>query len=91
MVGAARKAGQVAANTANIVGVELLAAAQGIDFRRPLTSSAKLEAVHTAIRARAARLETDRFMAGDMQAAAALAGDGALPELDAVRRTVWDR
>ena len=38
-------------NTATIVAIELLAAAQGLDFRRPLVSSPRLQEVHQAIRA----------------------------------------
>src|SRR5207237_4907575 len=49
---AARRLTAMNANTANILGVELLAAAEGIEFRRPLQSSAALEAAHAALRQR---------------------------------------
>src|SRR4029434_5799027 len=39
---AARRLGPMAANTARIVAIELLAAAQGVDLRRPLVTSAPL-------------------------------------------------
>ena len=44
---------QALANAERVVAIELLAAAQGIDFLRPLESSPTLEAAHRAIRARA--------------------------------------
>jgi len=78
--GAARKAGQVARNAASIIAIELLCAAQGLDFRRPLTASASLEALHAAIRARAAHLDADRYMATDLAALTEAVLDGALGE-----------
>lgn len=74
--GAARKAGEIARNAAVTVGIELMAGAQGLDLRRPLKTSAALEAVFTAIRTRVARLEADRYMAGDLEAMAAGVLDG---------------
>ena len=51
-VWAARKAAQALENAERVVAIELLAAAQGIDFLRPLESSPPLEVAHRAIRAR---------------------------------------
>ena len=48
---AARRLGPMTDNAAAVIGIELLAAAQGIDFHRPARSSAALEEVHAAIRA----------------------------------------
>ena len=76
--GAARKAGQVARNAAAIIAVELLCAAQGLDFRRPLAASAPLESLHGAIRARAAHLDADRYMATDLAALTQAVLDGGL-------------
>src|SRR5207302_10942609 len=45
---AARKARTIARNAAGVVAVELIAAAQGIDYHTPLSTSAKLQAVHAA-------------------------------------------
>lgn len=84
--GAARKAGQVARNSAVTIGIELMAAAQGIDLRRPLKSSAPLEAVFAAVRGRVAKLESDRYMANDLEAMKASVLDGAFgPETG-----LWD-
>ncbi len=72
----ARKAATIARNAAGIVGVELIAAAQGVDYHAPLQTSAKLQAVHAKVRALSPRLESDRYWADEMAAlqAAVLAG-----------------
>ena len=51
----ARKAASIARNAAGIVAVELIAAAQGVDYHAPLKTSAKLQAVHAKVRAASAR------------------------------------
>ena len=65
---AARKAGRIAKNVAGVVGVELLAAAQGIDFHLPLKTSAPLQKVHAGIRAKAAFWDQDRYFADELAA-----------------------
>lgn len=65
---AARKAGRIARNAAGVIGVELLSAAQGIDFHAPLKTSEPLQEIHRLIRARAAIWEQDRFFAEDLNA-----------------------
>ena len=62
----------------NVVGIELLAAAQGCDFHAPLTSSAPLERVRATLRARVPHLDDDRYLAPDIAAAADLVRSGAL-------------
>jgi histidine ammonia-lyase len=66
---AARRLGAMVENAAGIVGIELLAAAQGIDFHRPARSSASLEHVHTSIRSEVAHYAADRYFAPDIEAA----------------------
>ena len=66
---AARRLGAMNANTAAILSIELLAAAEGIEFSRPLKSSEKLEAAHGIIRARVPRFERDRYFAPPIAAA----------------------
>jgi histidine ammonia-lyase len=73
---AARRLADMADNTAGIVAIELLAAAQGIDFRRPKRSSAPLESAHALIRTAAPHLDNDRFFAPDIEAAKALVKAG---------------
>jgi histidine ammonia-lyase len=73
---AARKAVAIAKNVAGIVAVELIAAAQGVDYHAPLKTSAKLRPLHARVREISARLESDRYWADEMAAlqAAVLAG-----------------
>jgi histidine ammonia-lyase len=66
---AARRLGPMVDNAAAIVGVELLAAAQGIDFHRPARSSSSLEKVHADIRAEVAHYAADRYFSPDIEAA----------------------
>ncbi|HQR69490.1 MAG TPA: histidine ammonia-lyase [Burkholderiaceae bacterium] len=75
---AARRLHEMATNTANIVGIELLAAAQGIDFHRPLATSPRLAAAHAILRARVPFYEVDRILAPDIAAASELVASGAL-------------
>ena len=72
----ARKAAAVARNAAGVVAVELISAAQGIDYHQPLATSAPLQEVHAAVRAISPRLEADRYWADEMAAlqSAILAG-----------------
>lgn len=68
-------------NTAHILGIELLAAAQGIDFLRPLTSSPALEAVHALLREKCPPVESDRLLAPDIDRATRLVTDGSLSRI----------
>jgi histidine ammonia-lyase len=73
---AAHKAAQVVANTRRVLAVELVAAAEALEFRRPLQSSPALEAVHALLRGRVPARERDRVVGPDIEAAAALVGSG---------------
>ena len=64
---AARRLGDMCFNTAVVVGIEAMAAAQGIDFNRPLQSSAIMEAELRTLREKVAFLERDRLMAPDVE------------------------
>jgi histidine ammonia-lyase len=66
---AGRRLDDMAHNTAVIVGIELMAAAQGIDFHRPLKSSPHLEHVHEQLRHSVPFFDADRFFAPDIEAA----------------------
>ena len=70
--------GRMVDNLNVILGVEAICAAQGVDFRAPLHTSAPLRAVVARLRQDVATLGDDRFLAPDLAAAAALAGSGAL-------------
>jgi histidine ammonia-lyase len=89
---AARRLQPMLQNTAFIIGIELLAAAQGIEFLRPLQSSAALEGVLRQVRGVSAAMMRDRSLAPDIEAMRALvvsgeigrASEGAIPQLHAV-------
>jgi histidine ammonia-lyase len=65
----ARRLGRMVDNAAGVIGIELLAAAQGIDFHRPARSSASLEQVHAAIRGDVPYYAVDRYFSPDIRAA----------------------
>jgi histidine ammonia-lyase len=75
--GARRLLAMVEAATA-VIGIELLAAAQGCDFHAPLKSSAALEAVRAVLRKRVPHLSDDRHFHPDMEIANAMVRSGAL-------------
>jgi len=75
---AARRLQAMISNTAHILGIELLAAAQGIEFLRPMKSSAALEQAHALLRQQVPALSQDRYLAPDIAHAAALVRNGAL-------------
>jgi histidine ammonia-lyase len=73
---AARRLSDMSANSAGIVAIELLAAAQGVDFRAPLRTSPLLQEAHALIRSRVAFYDHDRYFAPDIGAAQALVEAG---------------
>jgi len=76
----ARRLMPMAANAANVIGIELLAAVQGCDFHAPMKSSERLERARTLLRAKVPHLGDDRHMAPDMAQATALVASGALAQ-----------
>ncbi len=78
---AARRLQPMIANTAHILGIELLAAAQGIEFLRPMQSSAPIEAAHALLRTQCPSIERDRYLAPEIERATALVTDGRLARL----------
>jgi len=77
---AARRLSRMNANLTNILGIELLCAAQGVEFRTPLKTSPSLARVVTALRASVPRLESDRFLAEDIAIAAELVDTGVIAD-----------
>ena len=75
---AARRLQPMISNVAYILGIEWMASAQAIDFLRPMTSSAPLEQAHAILRAASPTVAVDRYLAPDIEAAAALVRNGAL-------------
>jgi histidine ammonia-lyase len=75
---AARKLGDIAANTANILAIELLAAAQGVDLRAPFETSPKLRDVMREVRSRVPHYDIDRYLAPDIAAISTAVRDGVI-------------
>jgi histidine ammonia-lyase len=90
---AARRLQPMLRNTEYIVAIELLAAAQGIEFLRPLSSSPVLEGVLQLVREASPAMMLDRSLAPDMervhqlvaQGRIGLVGEAQISELSALR------
>ncbi|ODU09845.1 MAG: histidine ammonia-lyase [Rubrivivax sp. SCN 71-131] len=78
---AARRLQPMIANVRRILAIEWLAAAQGIEFLRPLQSSAVLEQAHALLRGFSPAMMQDRSLAADIEAAAARIDGGAMSAL----------
>ena len=76
----ALKLRQIVEHAERIVGIELMCAAQGLEFRRPLKSGGQVERAYQAVRAVVARLEQDRVLATDIDALAGAVRAGAFDE-----------
>ncbi len=77
----ALKLRQIVDNVEWILAIELLCAAQGLDFRKPLRPARKLQQAHTTIRAEIAHLEEDREPHPDIRALARMIRTGAFDAL----------
>jgi histidine ammonia-lyase len=73
---AARRLTEMSRNAAVVVAIELLAAAQGVDLRKPLETSPKLRSALGEIRARSAFLDRDRYIAPEIDAVTELVLSG---------------
>lgn len=78
---AARRLLPMTENALSILAIELLAACQGIDFRRPLTTSPLLEKAHHLIREQVPFYEQDRYFAPDISAVRNIIQTRALQEV----------
>ncbi len=74
--GAALRLAEMADNLAGILAIELLAAAQALEFHRPLRSSPPLEAAHALVRGVVRPWDRDRLMAPDIAAVKQLVEQG---------------
>ncbi|UYV38620.1 histidine ammonia-lyase [Rhodobacteraceae bacterium D3-12] len=77
---AARRLHRMNANLARIIGVEALCAAQGVEFRAPLRTSAALRGVMARLRAEVPAIVEDRYLAPDIESAAGLVAGGGLTQ-----------
>ncbi|HEY4238274.1 MAG TPA: histidine ammonia-lyase [Kofleriaceae bacterium] len=75
---AALKLATIHDHVRTVLAIEILCAAQGLDLRRPLRTTAPLEAVHAVLRARVPAMMQDRPLAPDIAAIRALVDDGSL-------------
>ncbi len=75
-MGAAWKARRVVANLERILAIELMCAAQGIDFRAPLKAASAVMTAHAAIRKSVEPLKRDRVLSGDIEALAGMVSNG---------------
>ena len=73
---AALKFRQIADNAEQVLAIELLCAAQGIDYRQPLKPARRVGAAHAAVRALVRPLTDDRVLAPDIQSLANAIRDG---------------
>ena len=64
---AGRRLHDMLENVAAVVAIELMAAAQGLEFHRPKTSSPRLEEALQQVRAVSPAYETDRSLSGDIE------------------------
>jgi histidine ammonia-lyase len=74
----ALKLRQIVENAERVLGIELMCAAQALEFRRPLKSSDRIEEAHDAIRTIVPRLQRDRVLAPDIAAMAEAVRGGKL-------------
>jgi histidine ammonia-lyase len=81
----ARRLRRMNENLSVIIGVELLCAAQGVEFRAPLATSPSLQRLLATVRAAVPPLGEDRYMAGDLAAAAALVREGHVARVCGIR------
>ncbi len=77
----ARRLGPMLDNSSHIIGIELLTAAQGIEFLRPLRSSDALEQVHALLRETCPAMPTDHYLAPSIEAATTLVSGDALAQM----------
>jgi len=75
---AARQSREILENVRHVLAIELLAAAQGIDFLHPLTPGVGTAAVHSAIRRAVPHLDEDRVPAPDIRRVCQMIADGTL-------------
>jgi histidine ammonia-lyase len=74
------KAWQVLANAERVLGIELLAGAQAVEFLAPLQPGAGVRAARQFVRSLSPRLRDDRPLSSDIEVVAAAIGDGSLVE-----------
>jgi histidine ammonia-lyase len=82
-MGAAWKARRVLRNVENILAIELMCGAQGIDFRSPLTPGRGVKVAYQRVREIVPRLEKDRVLSTDMEALASAVAERRFADIGA--------
>ena len=80
---AARKASTIARNAAGVIAIELIAAAQGVDYHAPLTTGRRLQVIHAKVRSFSPHLTSDRYWGDEMAALQAAVVSGGIGEATA--------
>ncbi|MGE8333276.1 MAG: aromatic amino acid lyase, partial [Pseudomonas putida] len=78
---AGKRLWEMAENTRGVLAIEWLGACQGLDLRKGLKTSAKLEKARQALRSEVAHYDRDRFFAPDIEKAVELLAKGSLTGL----------
>jgi histidine ammonia-lyase len=73
----ALKLRQIVEHAERVLAIELMCAAQGLEFRRPLRASREVERAYAAVRAVVPKLEQDRVLSPEIEALAAAVRNGA--------------
>jgi histidine ammonia-lyase len=73
---AGRRLKDMAENTAGILGIELLAAAQGMDFRNPHKSTCNIEEAKQTLRDEVDFYDEDRYFTDDIEKAIMIVSSG---------------
>jgi histidine ammonia-lyase len=77
---AASKARDICRNAEYVIAIEILCAAQALDFRGPLPKRSKLAQIHDIVRSRVPHFEKSRVLAEDIEELYGLVHDGRLVE-----------
>jgi len=75
---AARKAWQICRNTEYVIAIEILCAAQALDFREPLPEQSPLAKIHEIVRRHVSPSQKSRVLAEDIEKLCELVRDGVL-------------
>jgi len=85
---AARQAREILENVQHVLAIEMLAAAQGMDFLRPAIPGKGTGAAHAVVRSLVSHLEEDRILSPDILAIREAIRDRSV--IDAVEKTAGD-
>jgi histidine ammonia-lyase len=77
---AALKLREIVQNAERVLAIELMTATEGLDYRRPLRSSARIEVAREVVRSIVPRVTEDRSLSGDIEALAAAIRRGSFDE-----------